>query len=181
MKPLKYLPTLLSLFVAMSCYSQSDAKNNNVALLDSLYNVYGKLCSEKKKSEYPREKIKTDKELIAQLNIAYGQDTALHTLLAYLAKHGFIISQKKTGNDRADTVVYYKHAGNLRGFVYVRSLNDSLLFKKIILATDSKFSCTSREGSLVYHYIDFAYLKKLAGKMKFPLKISSSNVEVESR
>jgi hypothetical protein len=78
-------------------------------------------------------------------------------------------------------VVYYRHAGNLRGFVFFKVSEKSLLFKRIIIATDSQFSCPYEDDSLVYNFIDFTYLKKLINKIEFPIKVANSNVDVESK
>jgi hypothetical protein len=171
----------LFLLIANVVYGQDRIKNANILFLDSLDKVYGGLCTERTQVKFNKAKIKTDRDLIRQLNFAYGKRGSLVSCAAFLHRHGFMLDKEESGPDMVDTVVYYKHAGNLRGFVFFKSANKNVLSKKIIIATDSQFSCPYKDDSQVFNFIDFIYLKNLVNKIKFPLKVASSNVELESK
>jgi hypothetical protein len=131
--------------------------------------------------KFRKATIRKDEDLIRLLNRVYLKNASLKSLTGYLASHKFNIEHETKGEKSIKTISYYKHAGNLRGLVFLEFSGNSLLSKKIILATDSKFDCPSKQGSFVYNYIDFVYLRKLIKKIKFPLKVANSNVELESR
>ena len=177
----KYVVVFLFLLIAGGVCGQDRIKTANTLFFDSLDKLYGGLCTERKQVKFNNAQVKTDKDLIRQLNFAYGQRGSLTSCADYLHKHGFMLDKEKSGSDMVDTVVYYKHAGNLRGFVFFKCNNKKVLSRKIIIATDSQFSCPYIDDSLVYNFIDFTYLKKLVNKIKFPLKVANSNVELESK
>lgn len=181
----KYIIFLLVLVFGKSeLNAQRHIVDSNMVLLHNLEEKYKSPCLKYEPRKMENKRARIDKKLIKELNEIYRAKLNYADAVNLLEKKGY--GRKRRINNPewvTDTITFEKiNQGYLDSYIKViyNISEQRLISKKIILVTKTHFFCETKEWQS-YSYIDFVYLRRFIKKIKIPLQVAWSNVELESK
>lgn len=164
--------------------AQQDIVDSNIVLLNNLEEKYKSPCLKYEPRKMESKRVRSDKRLIKELNEIYRTELNYVTVISLLEEKGYRKNRRIVNpNWINDTITFEKvNQGYLDSYIrLIYSISDQrLISKRITLITKKHFFCETKEWQS-YSYIDFIYLRRLITRIKIPLKIAWSNVELDSK
>jgi hypothetical protein len=177
------LGILLQLIFFPFLYGQNSYIHSNLSQLDSIDIISKQHCNEYKSTfKFSKEAINYDKKIIKFLNIFYQKDLNIKEISALLQsnfKNKWSIDTTNLGAATKHILRIYQR-GNLGFEIAFTSLEDEIIYKKIMLRTSSEIRCTIPNDYWI-ETLDVKYLEKYCIPLiEFPITYRLLSVKVTS-